>query len=86
MYNNEFIKRSFSIIFSVVAPCVAVKTSKLTRGKFILTLMYRCEIWGFHGSEDDDDDVLGLAPCRLVGRCRRFGETYNNVNLRGALP
>lgn len=21
-------------------------------------------------------DVLGLAPCRLMGRCQRFGETY----------
>jgi hypothetical protein len=29
-------------------------------------------------------DVLGLAPCRLVGRCQRFVETYT-LHLQGCL-
>jgi hypothetical protein len=38
--------------------------------------LQNCEIWGFHGSENDDTVLLGFLLCRLVSRWQYFGETY----------
>jgi hypothetical protein len=32
-----------------------------------------------HEDGSDNDDVMGFAPCRLVGRCQRFSKTQNNI-------
>lgn len=33
----------------------------------------KCDTWGFHGDDDDNDDVyLGFG----TGKCQNFGETY----------
>jgi hypothetical protein len=43
--------------------------------------IYSCEIWTFHSGEDDI--FWGVsAPCRLVGRCLSFGETYYCLHLQ----
>jgi hypothetical protein len=40
----------------------------------VINYLFLCEIWVSHGSENDD--VLGLTPCGLIGRGQCFEEVH----------